>query len=84
MTAEHNEHDIEAKQAILDNIEKYGCHLTLIEADNYLPAFVYSIGLFEKFGHPELICFGLKTEVMASILNHACDLIKKRWGTYLK
>lgn len=68
--------DIEARQTILNNIEMYGCHLVLIEADNYLPAFVYSIGLFKRFGHPELICFGLKTEVMASIINHACDLIK--------
>jgi len=63
-------------KVVNDNIENYGCHLTLIEADNYLPAFVYSIGLFKKFGHPEIICFGLKTEVAASIINHACDLIK--------
>ena len=56
------------------NIEQHGCHLTLIEADNYLPAFVYSIGLFKKFEHPEIICFGLKSEVAASIINHACDL----------
>jgi hypothetical protein len=78
MTSDHNQHDLVAKQAILDNIEKYGCHLALLEADNYLPAFVYTIGLFKKFGHPELICFGLQTEVMASILNHACDLVKNR------
>lgn len=77
MTDDHSQHNIEAKETIIDNIEKYGCHLALLEADNYLPAFVYSIGLFKKFVHPELICFGLKTDVMASILNHACDLIKK-------
>jgi hypothetical protein len=76
MTDEHSQQDIEAKQLILDNIDKYGCHLVLLEADNYMPAFVYTIGLFKKFGHPELICFGLKTEVMASILNHACELIR--------
>src|SRR5262245_42111198 len=58
------------------NIEQNGCHLTLIEADNYLPAFVYSIGLFQKFGHAEIISFGLNNEVAAAIINHACDLIK--------
>lgn len=58
------------------NIDQYGCHLVLVEADNYLPAFVYSIGLFKKFRHPEIICFGLKSEVSAAIINHACDLIK--------
>jgi hypothetical protein len=77
MTDDHSQHDKEAKQAILHNIEEYGCHLALLEADNYLPAFVYSIGLFKKFGHPEIICFGLKTNVMANILNHARDLIKQ-------
>jgi hypothetical protein len=76
MTDDHSIHDKQAKQAILDNIEKHGCHLALLEADNYLPAFVYSIGLYKKFGHLEIICFGLKTEVMASILNHACEIIK--------
>lgn len=59
-----------------DNIEQYGCHLTSIEADNYLPGFVYSIGLFKRFTQPEIICFGLKAEVAAGIINHACDLIK--------
>jgi len=76
MTDEHSQHDKESKQAIIDDIEQYGCHLALLEPDNYLPGFVYSIGLYKKFGHPELICFGLKTEVMGSILNHACDLVK--------
>jgi len=69
--------DEKNRQVILDNIEHFGCHLVLIEADNYLPGFVYSIGLFKRFGHPEIICFGLKTEVMAAIINHACSLIEK-------
>ena len=76
MTNEAREEAIENLKLVSDNIENFGCHLTLIEADNYMPAFVYSIGLFKKFGHPEIICFGLNIDVMASIINHACDLIK--------
>lgn len=76
MTIETRQEAEDNIKVVNDNIEKYGCHLTLIEEDNYLPGFVYSIGLFKKFGHPEIICFGLKTEVAASIINHACDLIK--------
>ncbi|MRG46017.1 DUF4262 domain-containing protein [Chitinophaga sp. SYP-B3965] len=64
------------KQLILNNIEQYGCHLVLIEADNYLPAFAYSIGLYQKFGHPEVICFGLKTEVLGDLLNYASELVQ--------
>lgn len=77
MNDDHSQHDKEAKEVIVENIEKYGCHLALLEADNYLPAFVYSIGLFKKFNHPEIICFGLNTNVMGGILNHARDLIKQ-------
>ena len=76
MTNEHSQHDLEARQTISKNIEEYGCHLAMIEADNYLPGFVYSIGLYKNYGHPEIICFGLKTEVMSTIINFACDLIK--------
>jgi hypothetical protein len=76
MTEEHDRHDLEARQAILEDIKNFGCHLALIEEDNYLPGFVYSIGLYKNFNHPEIICFGLKTEVMGAILNHACDIIK--------
>lgn len=77
MTSETKDNEIENRKLVSDNIDKYGCHLVLIEPDNYLPGFVYSIGLFQQFGHPELICFGLKTEVMATVINHACDLIRK-------
>ena len=77
MSTDHSIHDQEEKNAILSNIEKYGCHLALLEPTNYQPGFVYSIGLFKKFGHPEIICFGLKTDVMGAVVNHARDLIQK-------
>ncbi len=76
MIDEHAEHDKQAKQAIVENIKKYGCHLALLEADNYLPAFAYTIGLYEKFNHPEIICFGLSTDLLGWMLNHARDLVK--------
>ena len=77
MSSDHDTHDEEAKRTILHNIETYGCHLASIAPDNYLPGFVYSIGLFKKFNHPEIICFGLKQDVMADIINGVCDEIKK-------
>jgi hypothetical protein len=77
MSTDQTENDEQSRKQILENIKQYGCHLVLIESTDYLPAFVYTIGLYKEFKHPEIICFGLKTEVMAGILNHACDLIKK-------
>jgi hypothetical protein len=77
MTKVAAQNDEEARAIILEHIEKYGCHLILIEANNYLPAFVYSIGLYQRFGHPEIICFGLDTDVMAGLINYAADKIKE-------
>ena len=72
----HLAHDKKAKENILKHVETYGCHLALLESDGYLPAFAYSIGLFENYQHPELIVFGMPTEVMGIILNYLRDEIK--------
>lgn len=73
---DYTQEESDERQRILNNIEKYGCHLITIEADNYMPAFVYSIGLYQRFRHPEIVCFGLSTELMAGLINDACYLIK--------
>jgi hypothetical protein len=71
MDNEHEEHNKLAEQRIIDDVEKYGCHLALLEADNYLPGFAYSIGLYKNYNHAEIICFGLPTEVLGAVLNDA-------------
>jgi hypothetical protein len=76
MTEDHSHHLEQDRQNIIRNIENYGCHLVLIEQD-HLPAFVYSIGLFQNFGHAEIICIGLKKELMSALINGARDLIKQ-------
>jgi hypothetical protein len=40
------------------------------------PAFAYTTGLYKTFGHPELICFGLRHEVMHGMLNICGDRVK--------
>lgn len=77
MTASQTPHDEEAMKVILDNIQKSGCHISSLEGDGYMPPVVFSIGLFKAFGHPELICFGLDTNLMASPINKACDGIRE-------
>lgn len=73
----HEEHDKQAKERIVNDIKEYDCHLALLENDGYSPAFVYTIGLYEKFQHPEIIIFGLKTDVMGHLLNGLRDEIRK-------
>jgi len=73
---DHSAHDAAARKAIVEHIEEYGCHLALLSPTDYLPGFAYSIGLYQKFQHPELICFGLDQNVLGAVLNHARDLIQ--------
>lgn len=69
---------------IVENIEKHHCHIVMVIGD-HLPGFAYSIGLFESFGHPEIICFGMDLSMMAELINDACDSIKQgnTFGTYI-
>ena len=56
---------------ILADIEEHGLHIAFIETDEYIPRFGYTIGLYKKYNHPELIVIGLPPEVIGAILNGA-------------
>lgn len=75
MTTE-NEHNCSDESRTVSDIEKYGLSVILIEASDYLPSFAYSIGLWAKYNHPEIICFGLSTQTLHSIINDVADLVK--------
>ena len=69
----HNCRDIDKTSS---DIEKYGLSVIMIQSTDYLPSFGYSIGLWEKFNHPEIICFGLKVQTIHEVINEIADLIK--------
>ncbi|ACU63076.1 DUF4262 domain-containing protein [Chitinophaga pinensis] len=77
MTTDHAQHDREAEEKILHDVEKYGCHIAMLEAEDHLPSFAYTIGLYKTFGQPEIICFGLPVKTMAGLLNDAADIIRE-------
>lgn len=64
------------KKNIEANIEKYSLQVIMIEATDYLPSFAYSIGLWQKYNHPEIICFGLSTSLLHTIINDVAEIIK--------
>ena len=59
-----------------EDIEEYGWSVIIIEATKYLPSFAYTVGLWEKYKHPELISFGLTNKTLHTILNEAGNIIK--------
>jgi len=63
-------------QRTVSDIEKFGLSVILIQATDYLPSFAYSIGLWQKFDHPEIICFGLSTETLHSLINDVAEMVK--------
>ena len=52
-----------------DNIENYGWYVIAVMEENDLPAFAYTIGLYQQFAHPEGIIVGLSVDTMHSLLN---------------
>ena len=57
------------EQRVLDDIARFGWHLIQINADEAQPGFVYSIGMMETLGHPEIIMFGLARQLMGTVIN---------------
>lgn len=56
------------EQQILDNIQQSGWHCNAVGAGESHPAFVYTVGLEQSFGRPELIIFGLAPATAHGIL----------------
>lgn len=75
MEAEHP-HNCRDDIQTAAHIEKYGLSVILIAATDYLPSFAYSIGLWQKYRHPEVICFGFKTQTLHALINNVADIVK--------
>ena len=76
-----NEHKCVDKNELLDktklNIEKFGLQVIMVSSENYNPSFAYSVGLTETFNHPEIVCFGLPSDLAHSIINDVVEIIKQ-------
>jgi hypothetical protein len=60
-----SEHEI----SVLQRREEHGWFVNRIAEDASGPGFAYSFGLYEEFGHPEIIIFGLAEETMHRLIN---------------
>jgi Domain of unknown function (DUF4262) len=58
---------------LLDDVEKYGCHIIKVCEEGGFPGWSYTIGLGDVLGCPEVIVIGLKEGVAHSLLNE-CSL----------
>ena len=59
-----------------EDIEKFGWSVVMIKETDYSPAFAYTIGIWETYGKPEIIAFGLNTNSLHILVNQAADIFK--------
>jgi hypothetical protein len=59
----------ESEKRALDDIAKFGWHLIVVNPDEQGPGFVYSVGMMQTLGHPEIIMFGLAPQLMGTVVN---------------
>lgn len=61
---QESEDEIRIRKIIADN----GFHIACFDETDYLPGFGYTIGLWQNFSHPEILCIGLPGETIWEIL----------------
>ena len=70
-------------QRIVDDVAKYGWHVVTVSsavAESEKLPFAYTVGLNATFGWPELLCYGLASDIMAELLNNAVDELRRLAG----
>ncbi len=64
------------QEKIISEINENGYCIIATESSPYLPSVAYTIGLQQKYNHPEIIIFGLDLHNMKGILQEVTDMIK--------
>lgn len=64
------------ERKILKNVQKYGWHANGIPGEGSSPNWAYSVGLFAKYGQPELVVFGLEIATMHEMISRYADLMQ--------
>lgn len=60
--------DPRERKALAD-IDRYGCHVINVMAEDELPPFTYSVGVSRSSGRPEVVVIGLKQELAHAVVN---------------
>jgi len=64
------------ERKLVENVRHYDCHIVAVTGGD-MPSWYYSVGLFEKFGHPEVVIFGLKQTLAHSMINDLAARIRE-------
>ncbi len=66
----------ESDRKLLATIEQHDCSVVCIEEDGDGPPFAFSVGLFQRFGHPEVLVCGLGADQAQELINTCRDRVR--------
>lgn len=64
------------EQKVIDDVAKHGWHCVNVLAEGDDGPFSFTVGLFHTYSHPELIIFGLPSNVAHQVLHIAVEAIR--------
>ena len=76
MARTHDDCSDDRDRQVVDDIERYGWHVINISEDNGRPGWSFSIGLHHTLSHPEVIVFGLGTDLGHRVINGIGEAIQ--------
>lgn len=66
----------DADRKLLFDIETYGWHVVSVTEEPDTPRFVFTVGLYYRYSHPEILVMGLKQPTAHSLLHSMVEKIK--------
>ncbi len=73
---EMREPEDDSDRKLLADVASYGWHFIIIKAEEKLPAYAFTVGLYYTFSHPEILIMGLSHQTMASLLQLIVEKIR--------
>jgi len=59
----------EVEQRVQADIERHGWHVVVVPPEADSPGWAHSIGLWQRFEHPELLVFGSEPQQLGALVN---------------
>lgn len=67
----------EADLRVRSDVETFGWHVAKIQGDEKAPPWAFTIGLEERFEHPEILIFGMELDLLHKLLDHIGEMVKR-------
>ena len=66
-----------AELQVLEDIEQHGVHVISVPSSDGVPGLLYTVGLWHRFGQPEVLVVGLDEEVAGHLLGLVADEVSE-------